>query len=89
MPKVLIPPPYQGPTHGEAEVWVEGRNVRECLNAVESRFPGFGELVCEADGQPADFVRFFVNGDQVDADMFDAQLSPQDEIKVLASIAGG
>ena len=89
MPKILVPPPYRGPTQGEAEVWIEGNSVRDCMQAMENRFPGFGELVYDSDGQPADFVRFFVNGTQMDTQTFDAHVDPNAEIKVLAAIAGG
>ena len=89
MPKVLVPPPYRGPTQGESQVWIEGDSVRDCMNAMENRFPGFGELVYDSDGQPADFVRFFVDGNQLDTEAFDAQVEPNAEIKVLAAIAGG
>jgi hypothetical protein len=85
----LSPPPYRGPTRGEGEVWIEGNSVRDCMNAMGSRFPGFGELVYDSDGQPADFVRFFVNGNQIDTETFDTQVEPNAEIKVLAAIAGG
>lgn len=89
MPKVLVPPAYRGPTQGEAEIWIEGESVRDCMKAMENRFPGFGELVYDGDGQPADFVRFFVNGTQMDTQTFDADIEPNAEIKVLAAIAGG
>ncbi len=89
MPKVIIPPPYRGPTQGEAEVWVEGGTIRECLDAVEVRFPGFGDLIYDSDGQLPDFVRLFVNSTIVDTDALDVRLAPDDEVGVLAAIAGG
>ena len=33
MPRVMIPPPFQGPTRGQGEVKVEGGTIRECLEA--------------------------------------------------------
>jgi molybdopterin converting factor small subunit len=89
MVKVIIPPPYQGPTQGEAEIWVEGTTIQECLNAVAARFPGFGELIYNTDGQLPHFVRVFVNGTLIDADVLGAQVAMDDEISVLAAIAGG
>jgi molybdopterin converting factor small subunit len=89
MAKVIIPPPYQGPTRGEAEIWVEGTTIKECLNAVAARFPGFGELIYNADGQLPHFVRVFVNGRLLDADVLGARIAMDDEISVLAAIAGG
>ena len=89
MPKVIIPPPYRGPTQGEAEIRVEGRTVRECLNAVNAQYPGFQDLVFDADGQLPDFVRLFVNGAPVDPGALDVRLARDDEVSVLAAIAGG
>ena len=88
MPKVLIPPPYRGPTRGEAAVVVNGSTIKECLETMEDRFPGFADLIYE-DGQVADFVRFFVNDMIVNTDVLGVQLRPEDEIKILAAIAGG
>jgi molybdopterin synthase sulfur carrier subunit len=89
MPKVLIPPPYRGPTQGQAEVWVEGDTLQECLDAVEARYPGFRDLISDADGQLSDFVRLFVNGAPVDTAELDVHVARDAEISVLAAIAGG
>ena len=61
MPTVLIPPAYRGPTRGEAEVVIAASTIRECIQTMENRFPGFGDLIYDDDGQVAVFVRFFVN----------------------------
>ena len=89
MPKVLIPPPYRGPTHGEEEVTVTATTIKECVDIVEGRFPGFGALIYTATGDVADFVRFFVNDELVSVDVLTTTVGPNDEVKVLAAIAGG
>ena len=90
MPIVKIPPPYQGPTAGEGTVEVEGETVRECLEAVESRFPGFAAQVVDGDGRVHRFVNLFVNGDELDrAKALDAPVQETDEVEILAAIAGG
>jgi hypothetical protein len=86
MPTVDIPPPYTGPTHGADRVSVDGRTVRECLEAVESRFPGFGPLVLDGSGKPHRFVRLFVNGKPAKPE---TRVRPADVVGVLAGIAGG
>ena len=89
MPKVEVPPPYRGPTRGEARIEVEGASVRACLDEIEARYPGFLEQVLGPDGRPHRFVRLFVNGVQLDAGSLDAPVAPGDDIQVLAAIAGG
>ena len=89
MPKVSIPPPYRGPTQGEAEVKVEASTLLACLDAVEARYPGFRAQVMTADGEIHRFVRLFVNGKLIDPARLDAAIAPNDEVRVLAAIAGG
>ena len=90
MPKVLIPTAYRGPTRGAAEIEVEGRTARDCIEAVEAQCPGFGELVIDSAGAVQKFVKLFRNGDQLDSAVaLDTVLEPSDDLEVLAAIAGG
>ncbi len=89
MPSVFIPPPYRGPTRGESEVAVSASTVRECLQAVESRYPGFGELVFAADGGLPRYVKLFLNGEVLDPRDLDRGVSEGDAVEVMAAIAGG
>ena len=89
MPVVKIPPPYQGPTQGQAEVQVEGTTVRECIDAVGRQFPGFAEQVFDGQGRVHRFVTLFINGDEIDRAEVDTAVAPTDEVEVLAAIAGG
>ena len=89
MPQVEIPPRYRGPTKGCSRVEVDGDTVRACVEAVESQYPGFLELVFDADGNLRRFVRLCVNGDALDRDAVDAPLGAGDQVQILASVAGG
>jgi molybdopterin synthase sulfur carrier subunit len=90
MPIVRVPPPYRGPTRGEAEIEVAGATVRECLEAVEARYPGFRAQVLDDAGQLHRFVRLFVNGAALDARRaLDTRVAAGDAVEVLAAIAGG
>jgi len=89
VPTVSVPPPYRGPTRGEGTIRVEGASVLECLEAVEARYPGFREHVLAADGTPHEFVRLFVNGEQIEPGALDTPVAENDEVGVLAAIAGG
>jgi sulfur-carrier protein len=89
MPRVLIPPPYRGPTLGEAELVVESRTVRGCIEAVERKFPGILPLVVDANGNLHRFVKLFVNGEPVDAKRLDRAVEAGDELEIVSAIAGG
>jgi molybdopterin converting factor small subunit len=89
MPTVKIPPPYQGPTKGQSSVEVEGATVRDCIDAVGARFPGFSEQVFDAKGAVHRFVTLFINGDEIDRRELDKPVAETDEVEILAAIAGG
>jgi len=89
MPTVKIPAPYQGPTRGEGLIQVSGGTVRECCEAVEARYPGFGEQVFDGAGRVHKFVKLFVNGAEIDRSDADHALADGDEVEILAAIAGG
>jgi sulfur carrier protein ThiS len=89
MPAVHIPPRYRGPTNGASQVDVEGRTVRECIEAVETLHPGFLELVFDAQGKVRLFARVFLNGDDLGREAADAPVDSGDRIEILAAVAGG
>jgi sulfur carrier protein ThiS len=89
VPRVEIPPPYQGPTRGQGRVEVEGRTVLECLRAVETRYPGFLPQVIDAEGRVHRFVQLFVNGEEIERSALHTSVAAGDRVEVLAAIAGG
>ena len=89
MPKVRIPPPYRGPTHGTAELSVEGESVLECLEAVERKFSGFLPQVLDEDGNVHRFVKLFKNGRQLRSAVLSERLAADDDLEIVAAIAGG
>lgn len=89
MATVVIPPPYRGPTQGEERIEVAGRTVRDCIDAVDARYPGFRPMILDASGKVHRFVKLFRNGDQLDGDVLAARIDDGDQLEVLAAIAGG
>lgn len=89
MPTVKVPPPYQGPTQGRAEIEVEGGTVRACIEAVGKAHPGFSEQIFDARGDVHRFVTLFINGDEIPRSEVDHPVSESDEVEILAAIAGG
>ena len=89
MPKLVIPPPLRGPTQGAATIEVGGATVRACLAAAEAQFPGFGAQLLTPRGETHRFVRLFLNGASLFAADLDRPVEAEDEITILAAIAGG
>jgi molybdopterin synthase sulfur carrier subunit len=89
VPQVEVPSRYRVPTKGQRLIDVEGRTVRECIEAVEAQYPGFLELVFDEKGDLNRFVRLFVNGDEVARDAPDAPVGDGDRVQILAAVAGG
>jgi molybdopterin synthase sulfur carrier subunit len=89
MPRVVVPPPFRGPTRGRSEIEVEGATIRECLDAVEVEYKGFLAQVVRDDGSAQRFVKLFVNQEQVAAADLDVEVGHDDEVEILAAIGGG
>jgi molybdopterin synthase sulfur carrier subunit len=89
MPLVRIPPPYRGPTLGAAEIEADGGSVGVVLEWVERKYPGFLAQVLDDDGNVHRFVKLFKNGEQLARDPLQTPLAPQDQLEIIAAIAGG
>ncbi len=89
MPVIEVPRRYRVPTGGQATIAIDGDTVRICLENAEAKYPGFGELVLDADGELRRFVRLFVNGEALARDALDSPVGSADTISVLAAAAGG
>jgi hypothetical protein len=63
--------------------------VRECIEAVEARYPGFQELVLDRHGELQRFVRLFVDGEPLARDALGTEVSPDAKVAILVAPAGG
>ena len=89
MPIVIVPPPYQGPTRGISKVEVPATTIRGAVEAMDLQYPGFAPLLFTSEGDLHRFVKIFCNGEPVEGDSLDASVAADDEIEVVAAIAGG
>ena len=89
MATVVVPPPYRGPTGGLERVEAAGATVRECIDSVEARHPGFRPLVIGPDGRVHRSLKLFRNGDALMGDVLDLPIDERDELRILSPIAGG
>ncbi len=86
----LIPTPLQKFTNGEATVSVEADSVNALIQAMEDRYPGFIERLCDGNGRLRRFLNVYVNSE--DIRFLDGQKTPLidgDEVSIVPAVAGG
>jgi molybdopterin synthase sulfur carrier subunit len=88
--QILIPTPLQKFTQNEATVELEAASVNELLQALEQRFPGILERICDDKGELRRFLNVYVNGEDI---RFLAHkqtlLNDGDEVSIVPAVAGG
>ncbi len=85
-----IPTPLRKATNGQDKVEVEGANVKECVDFLDSQFPGIKERLFDDGGALRNFVNVYVNGEDVrHLQGLDTPVAAGDEISIVPAIAGG
>ena len=88
--EVRIPTPLRRVTNGQEKASVEGKNLIEIIDALESQHPGIKERMCDDDGSLRHFVNIYVNGEDVRfLDGLDTPTKSGDEISIVPAVAGG
>jgi molybdopterin synthase sulfur carrier subunit len=84
--RVLLPSPLLSYT-GKKEVDAEGATLGDLLFDLDRRYPGIRFRVIDEQDRMRQYMRFFVNGEQV----FDLAMSlePDDEVQLVQALSGG
>jgi molybdopterin synthase sulfur carrier subunit len=88
--QVLIPTPLQKFTNEESSTSVEASSIDELLQALESRYPGILERLCDDKGKLRRFLNLYVNSE--DIRFLNHQATPLqdgDEVSIVPAVAGG
>lgn len=88
--QVLIPTPLQKFTNDEANCALEASTVDGLLQALEARYPGLLQRLCDEQGKLRRFLNVYVNGE--DIRFLDNQatgLADGDEVSIVPAVAGG
>jgi molybdopterin converting factor small subunit len=88
--QVLIPTPLQKFTNDEATAALEASSVSELLKALEARYPGILDRLCDDKGNLRRFLNVYVNSE--DIRFLDHQATPLqdgDEVSIVPAVAGG
>ncbi len=87
---VRIPTPLRKLTDNQDVVPGEGQNLKECIDSLESRFPGMKDRLVDETGDLRRFVNVYVNGEDVRfQDGLQTRLSGGDEVSIVPAVAGG
>ena len=87
---VRIPAPLRRITDGVDKVSVEGDTVASVIDALDSRYPGIKERLCDDTGGLRNFVNVYVNGEDVRfEDGLATATKSGDEVSIVPAVAGG
>ncbi len=87
---VRIPTTLRALTAGNATVEVEGATVKDVLDSLESKHPGFASRLIDDEGGLRRFVNVFVADD--DIRFLDGMATPVPdgaEVSIIPAVAGG
>ncbi|MBI5399076.1 MoaD/ThiS family protein [Candidatus Saganbacteria bacterium] len=88
--KVRIPQPLQKVTKGEELVDISADNVKSLIEALEKKFPGMKERVCDETGKIRRFINVYVNEEDIRFLQGETTLFKDgDEVSLIPAIAGG
>jgi len=87
MPMVWIPSLMQKLTDGEGQVEVNGSTVREVIENMDARFPGFRNRVC-AEGEIKPNFAVAIDG-EISPEGLRRKVAPDSEVHFLPAMAGG
>ena len=74
----------------QKQIAVEGRTIREVIENIESRYPGFRTQVVDEQGNPHRFVNIYLNDEDIRyLQGADTALADGDTVSILPALAGG
>ncbi len=90
MVEIRVAAPLRAHTQGSKVVYGEGTNVREVLDDVGRRFPGFRSGLFDSDGALRQFVNIYVNDEDIRyLGNLSTPVSGADVVSILPAVAGG
>ena len=88
--RVVIPTPLRKFTSGAESVEVEAGTLKEVLDSLDSKYPGFRASVCDEAGSLRRFINVYVNGEDVRfLDNLSTPVSDGAEVAIVPAISGG
>src|SRR5688572_22310476 len=87
---VYIPSPFRWLTQNREHVSVDGSNVGEVLDALNSRYPGFDNLVYDSEREIPSHINIYVNNREIhELSGTATEVQDGDQVAVIPAMAGG
>ncbi len=87
---VRVPTPLRRLTDGQGEIEVEASTIKEAIEKLEEKFPGFKERLLDENGELRKFVNLYLNDEDIRfLKGIDTELKDGDTISIVPAIAGG
>ena len=87
MALIFIPSLMQNLSNGEQRVVVEGKNVRQIIESLDQKYPGFKDRLVE-DGRVKPNISVAIDGEITPLGMIE-KVSEESEVHFLPAISGG
>jgi molybdopterin converting factor small subunit len=89
MTKVIIPTPLRKYTNEIGEIDIEGVTIREIINAIDKKYPGVKNRLCDEQGNIRRYINIYVGGEDIRfLDGIKTKIGDK-EVNIVPAIAGG
>lgn len=87
---VLIPTTLRPMCGGASKIGVSAPEVQSVFEVIDELYPGFADLVVDADGSLKRFVNVYVNDEDIRfLDAMATKLGDGDTVAIVPAVAGG
>ncbi len=87
---IRIPAPLRSLTGNAQTVDGNGTCVSDCIDDLESRFPGVKERICDETSELRRFINIYVNGEDIRfLSGLQTPVKDGDELSIVPAVAGG
>ena len=87
---IHIPTPLRAYTEKKASVAVDAQTVQEAIDALLDTYPALAKHLLDGKGGLRSFINIYLGDEDIRSlDGQETELSPEDELSIIPSIAGG